>query len=560
MLKFSQESIEDKLKSLKQEAEERDAERRAKNEGLAYLDLRHQAVDRSALELVPEALAREAKAAVFAKEGNKARIATYSSKSSDFEKLNLFLDEQKLKKETFISSLAGLNEAWKNYAAIRPEGQVEIVSEITLSEGTIESKENIKTIAAATEDLSQVDLDTSTTEALTKILADALSLKVSDVHLEPTRSGAQLRYRVDGVLYDVVKISEEVSKRITGRLKLLANLKLNIKEEPQDGRFTIRRAKKGDVEVRLSVVPSEFGEAAVMRILDPDIVKLEMKDLGLRKDDLEKVERFLKEANGMILVTGPTGSGKTTTLYAFLKHNSSPEVKIITIEDPIEYHLDGIQQTQVRAKENYTFAAGLRSILRQDPDIILVGEIRDSETATTAIDAALTGHLVFSTLHTNNAPGAIPRLVDLKAKVASLASALRLVVAQRLVRKLCSSCRQTIVIEDPLKEKITNFLATLPESTEKPSSIKLYQSVGCDKCNGGFDGRIGIFELLAFDEEVAELVGQEVSEAKVRKIARGKGMMYMQEDGILKALSGVTTLEEVEKATGPVNWPVSSVK
>ncbi|KKU18832.1 MAG: hypothetical protein UX77_C0013G0017 [Parcubacteria group bacterium GW2011_GWA1_47_11] len=560
MLKFSQQPIEARLESLQKDAEERDAARRAAAENLPYLDIKHQVIDRGALEAVPEVLARETRTVVFAKEGNKVKVAAHSSKTSAFEKLNLFLDEQKLKKEVFIVSLSGLEEAWKHYLAIRPENQAEIVSEIVLSEGILESKKNVKTIEIASEDIAQIDVDTSTTDALVKILADALALKVSDVHLEPGRGSTQLRYRVDGILYDIARISEEVGRRTTGRLKLLASLKLNIKDEPQDGRFTIKRSKGEDVEVRLSIVPSEFGEAVVMRVLDPSVVDLNMADLGLREDDLKIVERFLKEANGMILLTGPTGSGKTTTLYAFLKRNSSPEVKIITIEDPIEYHLDGIQQTQVRPKENYTFASGLRSILRQDPDMILVGEIRDSETATTAIDAALTGHLVFSTLHTNNAPGAIPRLVDLKVKVSSLASALRLVVAQRLVRKLCEKCKRLVKIEGELKAKIEAFKNQVPQRAIRPSQVKLYESVGCVSCNKGFQGRIGIFELLTFDEEMAEILGKEVTEVQTRKAARAKGMVYMQEDGILKALSGITTIEEVEKVTGPVNWPASSVK
>jgi len=560
MLKFSQQPIEAKLDSLQKDAEERDATRRALHENLPYLDIKHQVVDRTALEIVPEALARETQTAVFAKEGSKVKVAAYSSKTSAFEKLNLFLDEQKLKREVFIVSLSGLKEVWKHYLAIRPETQNEIVSEITLSEEALQAKESTKTIESASEDIARIDADTSTTNALVKVLTDALSLRASDVHLEPEKGKTQLRYRVDGILYSIAHISEETGRRLTGRLKLLASLKLNIKDEPQDGRFTIKRFKAKDVEVRLSVVPSEFGEAVVMRVLDPSVVDLNMADLGLRKDDLAIIDRFLKEANGMILVTGPTGSGKTTTLYAFLKHNASPEVKIITIEDPIEYHIDGIQQTQVRPKENYTFASGLRSTLRQDPDMILVGEIRDSETATTAIDAALTGHLVFSTLHTNNASGAIPRLVDLKVKIPSLASALRLVVAQRLVRKLCEKCKRPIGIEGELKEKIEALKAQLPARAQMPPQTKLYESVGCTSCNKGFDGRIGIFELLAFDEEMADMLGKEVSEVKVRKAARAKGMVYMQEDGILKALSGITTLEEVEKITGPINWPVSSVK
>lgn len=535
--------------------------RRASGEGFPYLDIKHQAVDRGALELVPEPLARESRALVFAKEGvNKIKVAVYSSKTSAFEKLNLFLDEQKLKPEFFVSSFGGLKEAWKHYLAIRPENQEEIVSEISLAEGVLQSKANIKTIEAVAEDASQIDGDTPTTEILVKILADALSIRASDVHLEPSRGSAQIRYRVDGILYDIFRLPEEINRRVIGRLKLLANLKLNIKDAPQDGRFTIKRAKAKDVEVRLSIVPSEFGEAVVMRVLDPSVVDLGLADLGLRADDLKIAERSLKEANGMILATGPTGSGKTTTLYAFLKHNLTPEIKIITIEDPIEYHLDGIQQTQVHPKENYTFASGLRSILRQDPDTILIGEIRDSETATTAVDAALTGHLVFSTLHTNNAPGAIPRLADLKAKISSLSSALKLVIAQRLVRRLCGKCKRPVKVDEELKGKINAFKSQLPRRVEAPSQVKLYENVGCKSCINGFEGRVGIFELLIFNEEMAEVLGKEASEVAVRRASRERGMVYMQEDGILKALSGVTTLEEVEKVTGPINWPAQSVE
>ncbi|MEX2054114.1 MAG: GspE/PulE family protein [Candidatus Colwellbacteria bacterium] len=560
MLKFSQQPIDEKLQSLQRDAEERDAMRRAKEEGHPYLDLDQQVIDRSAVELVPEALAKEGRVVVFAKDKDKVKIGAYSSTTSEFEKIKLLLDEKKLSAEIFIVSSRSLNNAWQHYAAIRPEDQEEIVSEIALSEGVILSKENIKTIEAASEDLSIIDNETATTDVLIKILADAIVLKASDIHLEPSRESSQIRYRIDGVLYEVGRFEENVGRRVVGRLKLLANLKLNIKDEAQDGRFTIRRPGGKDVEVRISVVPSEFGEAIVMRVLDPSAVDIDIGGLGLRKDDLEIVERHLKGANGMILATGPTGSGKTTTLYAFLKHKRSSEAKTITIEDPIEYHLEGIEQTQVRPKENYTFASGLRSILRQDPDMILVGEIRDAETATTAIDAALTGHLVFSTLHTNNAPGAIPRLIDLKSKISSLASALKLVVAQRLVRKLCEKCKQPLEVENELKAKIEAFKSSLPERASPPESSALYKNVGCPSCINGFQGRMGIFELLTFNESVVEALDKKVSELDVRRVARSEGMVYMQEDGVIKALEGVTTLEEVEKVTGPINWPASFVE
>ncbi len=560
MLKFSSQPIDTKLEELQRDAEERDAARRAKAEGMPYLNLNKEPIDRTAVEVLPEALAKEAKAVVFAKDKNRIKVGTYSSKTSELEKAKLLLDEKKLKAEIFIVSNRALENAWKHYAAIRAEDQGEIVSEITISQGVLASKGNIKTIDAATADLSSVDSETPTTEVLVKVLADAIVLRASDVHVEPARGATQLRYRIDGVLYDLTKFDEDITRRITGRLKLLANLKLNIKDEAQDGRFTIRRPGAQDVEVRLSVVPSEFGEAVVMRILDPSAVDIDITSLGLREDDMKIVKDTLRQPNGMVLATGPTGSGKTTSLYAFLKHNRSPEIKIITIEDPIEYHVEGIEQTQVRPKENYTFASGLRSILRQDPDIILVGEIRDAETASTAVDAALTGHLVFSTLHTNNASGAIPRLTDLKVKLASLASALKLVVAQRLVRKLCEKCRQPLSMDADMKANTQAFLGSLPGRIIPPKNIQLYKNVGCKDCINGFSGRLGVFELLPFGESVVEALGKDASELDVRRIARSQGMVYMQEDGVVKALSGQTTLEEVEKVTGPVIWPARKVE
>lgn len=560
MLKFSTQPIDQKIKDLNRDAEERDAKRRAEYEGFEYIDLSQEPIDRSALEIIPEPLAKEAQTVVFSKDNKVAKVATYSSESDDFAKVTLHLEEQKLKPEIYIASKSAIQKGLEHYAAIRPENQHEIVSEVSLSKGLIESKKNITSVEAAGEDLGLIDSETATTNALSTLLTDALNLKVSDIHLEPTKTKSTVRFRIDGTLYEINKIPTDLNSRLVGRLKLLASLKLNIKDQAQEGRFTLRRSGSKDVEVRISIVPSEYGEAVVMRLLDPETVAIGLNELGFREDDKAIVTQAIKRPNGIILTTGPTGSGKTTSLYAFLRERHSSEVKIITIEDPIEYHVDGIEQTQVKESEGYTFAAGLKSMLRQDPDVILVGEIRDAETANTAIDAALTGHLVFSTLHTNNAPGAIPRLIDLKVKPGSMVAALRLVAAQRLVRKLCEDCKKEILIDTEMKEKIQAFYENLPERVTTKPTPKLYQAVGCNNCTGGFRGRVGIFELLVFDEDFHNNLGQDISEAQVRKLARSKGMVYMQEDGVLKVLSGITTLEEVEKITGPVKWPAASVK
>ncbi|MDD5710569.1 MAG: GspE/PulE family protein [Candidatus Colwellbacteria bacterium] len=559
-MKFSQQPIEDKIKNIRREAEEREAKRRAVEERLPYLDLRRQAIDRSALELIAEDLARTARAIPFRKDKKRIGLAALTSKSGELAKLLLFLEEKKLEPDISITSLSGLEEGWREYSSVRVEDRGEIVSEIRLAEGVLQSKANIKSVVIASDDLTDIDPDTSTTDALVKILADAIALKTSDVHFESGKTTAPVRFRIDGILYEVAKLPADIHRRITGRIKLLANLKLNIKDRPQDGRFTIRR-QKGDVDTRVSVMPAEYGESVVLRILDPQTVNLGLADLGLRADDEAIVLEAVKQPNGMILVTGPTGSGKTTSLYAFLRTGNSPGIKTVTIEDPIEYHLEGIEQTQVSPEDGYTFASGLRSALRQDPDMILVGEIRDKETADTAINAALTGHLVFSTLHTNSALGAVPRLIDLGVKPGSIAPAINLIMAQRLVRRLCEKCRSAVTADESMARRIDAFYARLPaKAVPRDKKRNLYREVGCSECEGGFRGRVGIFEMFSMDSSFDEIVGQGISEAKMKNYAHKQGMVSMQEDGILKVLAGITTLDEVEKVTGSIKWPKGEVE
>jgi type II secretory ATPase GspE/PulE/Tfp pilus assembly ATPase PilB-like protein len=295
----------------------------------------------------------------------------------------------------------------------------------------------------------------------------------------------------------------------------------------------------------------------VLRILDPDSISIELSSLGLRPDDLAIVSREISKPNGLILNTGPTGSGKTTTLYAFLKKMNSPEIKIITLEDPIEYKIEGIEQTQTDTEAGYTFANGLRAIVRQDPDVILVGEVRDLETADIALQAALTGHMVFSTLHTNDAVGAVPRLVNLGAKVTSIGPALNLVIAQRLVRKLCVRCKKSREITADLKAKIDEFLNKLPPRVDRTpyQTPTIFEPVGCAECGGfGYRGRVGIFEFLEGGPDLEELILKEASEFSLKKLAIRQGMVTMQEDGLLKILRGETSREEVEDTTGHIDW------
>ncbi len=385
------------------------------------------------------------------------------------------------------------------------------------------------------------------------LFVGAAALRASDVHFEPEENGARLRLRIDGLLHDVAALPTPFYKLLSSRIKISGGMKLNA-DRPQDGRFTVRFPDK-DVEIRLSSAPATHGETFVARLLDPEAIAIGVEGLGLRPDDLAILAEEIARPNGMILNTGPTGSGKTTTLYAFLKKRSRPEEKIITIEDPVEYALPGIEQTQVNPDVGYSFATGLRAIVRQDPDVILVGEIRDEETAAIAIQAALTGHLVFSTVHSNDAAGAIPRLIDLKVGRAGIGPAINCIIAQRLVRRLCNACKKPAADDAAFADSMRIYCAALPMRATggKPVEVSLYEPVGCAVCAGeGYRGRIGIFEIMLVGAEMEAAIAREAGEAEIRRVAEEGGMVTMQGDGVLKVLRGITTVEEVEVATGKI--------
>lgn len=423
-------------------------------------------------------------------------------------------------------------------------GSVEISSEITET-----VKKSVKNTADFKKKIEE-NLGENITSLLDVILFGAIVLDASDIHLEPQEENSRLRIRLDGVLQDIIFFEKDIYHRLVSRLKLLSRIKLNITDKPQDGRFTIE-IEGSLIEIRSSSLPAEYGESIVMRILNPKNL-IELKDLGLRSDLHKTFEKEIQKPNGMIIVTGPTGSGKTTTLYAFLKKIQNPEIKIITIEDPIEYHLKGISQTQVAPEKGYTFSEGLRSIVRQDPDVILVGEIRDLETAKIALQAALTGHLVLSTLHTNDAAGTIPRLVDLGAETASIAPALKMAVAQRLVRKICQKCS---ALSNPTKEELEDIkrgLKKLPASIKLPSStnikIRRVKKGGCQFCNfTGYKGRKGLFEAFLVDSQMEKFILTSPPVSSIRESAVKKGMVTMYQSGLIDVVLGETTLEEVKR-------------
>ncbi|MFH1401364.1 MAG: GspE/PulE family protein [Parcubacteria group bacterium] len=398
----------------------------------------------------------------------------------------------------------------------------------------------------------EASLQKSVTDVLEIIFGGAICLEASDIHLEPEKDRAKLRTRIDGILQNVIFLDKKVYESTLSRIKLLSELKFNISDRPQDGRFSV--LYKGiPIEIRSSIIPAEFGESIVMRILNPkNLINIEA--LGLRKDLFGTIEKEIKKPNGMTVVAGPTGSGKTTTLYAFLKKIYNPEVKIITIEDPIEYHLEGISQTQVAQEKGYDFADGLKSIMRQDPDVILVGEIRDLETADIALQAALTGHFVLTTLHTNDAAGTIARLVALGAKISNIGPAINMAIAQRLVRKICKKCAELEQISDEDLEKIKKGLKGIPKNIKLPKldiKIKIPRARGCKNCNAtGYHGRVGIFEAFLIDDGMEKFISRAPSIASLKEEAIKKGMVTMHQDGLIKVLEGITTIEEVEKITG----------
>ena len=393
----------------------------------------------------------------------------------------------------------------------------------------------------------------SVTDVLSLMIAAALKINSSDIHVEAEENGIAVRYRIDGILHDVATLPKDQWKRFVSRIKLLSALKINVNDRPQDGRVTLALGS-GNLDVRVSTMPTIHGESVVMRILHSGSKGVTFDELGLRGAAYDRLKREVERPNGMIITTGPTGSGKTTTLYGILRTLNKPGVKIITLEDPIEIKMDGINQSQVDISKDYTFAKGLRSILRQDPDICMVGEIRDLESAEIAIQAALTGHLMLSTIHTNSASGAIPRFLSMGVKPFLLAPALNAVIGQRLVRRICQFCMEEEQLDAEKLDRVKKLLSELPDSEKNNvdlNNLHFYKGKGCEKCSGlGYKGRIGIYEIFAMTKEIEQVIlSTEVSEYKIQDLAVKDGMTTMVQDGLLKALDKVTSLEEVFRVT-----------
>ena len=553
---FNEEKQNKRVKELHLKEAEDLAQILSNKYSLPYVDLTKISINTDALRLIPENLAREAKVAAFKTLGKKVFLAIASPTNDRLKEITKDLENKNFILQQYLASETSLDRAWELYKEIKitektEAGMIEISNERI--NRILEEINTLKDIQDKINDESAIILKEGGVSALVEvILSGALATSASDIHFEPEEKSVRLRYRLDGVLQDVAELHQKTYIQIAARIKLVSGLKLNIKNSAQDGRFSIK-AKELEIEIRTSVIPGAYGESIVLRVLNPETITVEFGQLGIEPHLFEIFDREIRKPNGLILLTGPTGSGKTTTLYAFLRTVNSSEDKIITIEDPIEYHLKGINQTQVNHKAGYTFLSGLRSALRQDPDIIMVGEIRDSETAKIAINSALTGHLVFSTLHTNNAAGAIPRLIDLDVNSKIISSALTLAIAQRLVRKLCPDCKQ----EDKATVEEADFITRIKASIKRkrpdivlPDKNKVWRAGKCEACNNtGFRGRIGIFEAIIIDEAVAKTSVDNPNERELKIAAIPQGILDMRQDGVVKALSGITSLEEVGRVT-----------
>ena len=541
-----------KIDELYQKEAEELAQVLAMRHQLSYIDLSKIALNTDALRMVPLLEAREAGLAVFRVTGRVIHVAIMSAVNQKYPAVIEDLKNKNYTVNLYLASENSLNRAWEMYAEISASAASD-AGLIQISDIQINSLiEKLKTL-----DDTRSNLNIENTNAirgsgisiiLEMILAGALVTDSSDIHFEPEVEQVRLRYRLDGVLLDIVDLDTKVYRQILSRIKLVSGLKLNIKKDAQDGRFSIK-VQGVEIEIRTSTIPSAYGESIVMRVLNPKSILTTFDKLGVETKLYAIFEHEINKPNGLVLLTGPTGSGKTTTLYAFLRQVNSTESKIITIEDPIEYHLEGINQTQVNEEKGYTFAAGLRSALRQDPDIIMVGEIRDGDTAETAINSALTGHLVFSTLHTNNAAGAIPRLIELKVNPKILSSALTLSIAQRLVRKLCEQCKKKATLDDKQKELVDQVVKSIQvkrPDIEMPTITDIYEPAGCLACNQtGYKGRVGVFEAVLMDQAVASVADKNPDEREIRLVAKPQRILDMRQDGIVKVLHGITSLTEL---------------
>ncbi len=546
-LPFDVEKEAEKIAGVREREEEDVQQILSQKYGIPYTDLTLHEIDSEALRTIPEAEARAAGIAAFGRVAQELSVGVHNPNSEALQPVLEKLTERGFTLKQYLVSRKSLERAWDRYADI----SLSVVSKpgtFTVRPETVKKLLDAPNPHAALKSEFETSAAGKTLDHVSYIfelvLAGAFALRSSDIHFEPDETRTRLRLRIDGLLTDIHYFDSKTYQQIKSRIKLLSGIKLNVTNRAQDGRFSIVRGED-EIEMRVSFIPGNFGESIVMRILDPKATMVSYKDLGINDKLLKRLETEIRRPNGMLLTTGPTGSGKTTTLYSFLRGIHSPDIKIITIEDPVEYHLEGIVQTQVEG-DKYTFAEGLRSIVRQDPDVIMVGEIRDGETAGIAVQASLTGHFVFSTIHTNDAAGTFPRLVDLGVDPKSFGSALTVAMAQRLVRKLDPTKRKERPLTDEEKARIGRVFEAFPDKSLVPTKLEtVWEPAPTAEGETGYHGRIGLYEAIFMDDQLAEILRDNPPSHEINKAVAGQGCLTMAQDGILKALEGVTTLDEV---------------
>lgn len=537
--------LAEKMDEIKLREKEKIAQETAQSLNIPYIKLRGFPIAPEAISLIQKPVSLEKKVIAFLKAGDQIRIATTEPGAAVDEMKRQLAEQEHANVEVYFVSEDSFQAAFKLYDVLPIPKEVVYGYRIN-EEELMKFEKQIANFQDLQEEIKKV----TTTDIITIMIGAALKSNASDIHVEAEEEAVKIRFRMDGILHEAAKLPRTSWQQMIGRLKLLAGVKINIESVPQDGRITIYLPSE-KIDIRVSFLPTAFGESVVMRLLRPKAIALEFDNLGIRGLALERLMREIEKPNGMIVTTGPTGSGKTTTLYAILKKLNDPGVKIITLEDPIEYKLVGINQSQIEHSKNYDFAKGLRSILRQDPDVVMVGEIRDLETAEIAVQAALTGHLVVSTIHTNSAAGAIPRFMSMGVKPFLLAPAMNAIIGQRLVRRLCVDCKVDAQLTPAEMSECKQILGKLPSSahiTVDITNLKFKApGKGCATCNNlGFKGRVGIYEIFTMNKEIEqEILAREVSEYRILELAMKDGMLTMAQDGLLKALDGLTSVDEV---------------
>jgi len=535
-----------KMEQIEIKEKEKLTEKKAAELGIPYINLVGFPITPNTLGTITEEEAKRLKVICFLNTGSEIRIGALDPTNPEVRELPFQLEERfHAHAAIYMISEHSFEYAFKLYGALPKFRKVTTGIELT-GEQLEKFKKELTSFKIINEKIQRASL----TDIFAMLIAGAMQVGSSDIHIEAEEDEIVIRYRIDGVLQKVASLKKELWPRVISRIKSIAKLKINIEDVPQDGRITVYLQGGQEMDIRVSTLPSAYGESVVLRLLMAGLTGFNFDKLGIRGRAYEQLKREVERPNGMIINTGPTGSGKTTTLYAILSKLNKPGVKIITLEDPVEIKIKGITQSQIDHSKDYTFATGLRAILRQDPDIVMVGEIRDLETAETAIQAALTGHLVLSTLHTNDAAGAIPRFLSMGVKPFLLSPALNAVIGQRLVRKICKACQIEDHLDEDTFKKVKDILSKIPESSGYKvdlNKLKFYKGAGCNECNGiGYKGRIGIFEVFTMNAEVEKIILSGVaSEYQMREVAARHGMITMVQDGLLKALDAITSVEEV---------------